>query len=74
MVCTNCGSDNPADATFCEQCGHRLALLCPACKASVGPDARFCRKCGAGLNTASTRLELCITKSSGRAGNSILAV
>ncbi|MBV8357397.1 MAG: zinc-ribbon domain-containing protein, partial [Deltaproteobacteria bacterium] len=26
MVCTNCGSDNSADAAICEQCGRRLAL------------------------------------------------
>jgi ribosomal protein L40E len=49
MCCSNCGSENPADSAFCEQCGRKLELLCAACKATVGAEARFCRKCGASL-------------------------
>src|SRR5207237_4766960 len=44
--CTNCGSDNPADAAYCEQCGLRVQRLCPACKAPISQAARFCRACG----------------------------
>ena len=64
MLCTNCGSDNPADAGFCEQCGRKLELLCPACKAPVSSGARFCKKCGAGLNAASSRSDLNTTQAS----------
>ena len=46
MRCSSCKTDNPADATFCEQYGSKLELICRACKAAVTPDARFCRKCG----------------------------
>jgi class 3 adenylate cyclase/tetratricopeptide (TPR) repeat protein len=50
MLCANCGSDNPDDARFCEQCGRKLELTCPACDAPVSPGARFCKQCGAGLS------------------------
>src|ERR1700675_821380 len=49
MLCSICKRDNPADASFCEQCGSKLELVCPACKASVSPGARFCKKCGAAI-------------------------
>jgi hypothetical protein len=35
MRCANCGSENPTDSTFCEQCGRKIEQLCPACKATV---------------------------------------
>src|SRR5689334_14425524 len=54
MLCASCGSDNPTDAAFCEQCGRKLELRCPACGTPVGSGARFCRKCGASLKPAST--------------------
>jgi predicted amidophosphoribosyltransferase len=41
MRCPSCNYDNPADASFCEGCGTKLELICPACKASVSPGARF---------------------------------
>src|SRR5438270_14052173 len=50
MRCSNCGSENPSDSAFCEQCGRNLELFCPACKAPVCAGARFCRKCGNSLN------------------------
>src|SRR5215469_10159104 len=46
MHCPSCGTDNPADASFCEQCGAKLELVCPACKTALSPGARFCKKCG----------------------------
>src|SRR6202166_2692586 len=49
MVCAKCNKDNPADASFCEECGSKLELVCPACKASVSPGARFCKRCGAAI-------------------------
>src|SRR6516164_1314327 len=49
MQCPSCKTDNPPDATFCEQCGSKLELICPACKAAVSPGARFCKKCGSAI-------------------------
>jgi len=46
MQCLPCKTDNPPDAGFCEQCGSKLEVVCPACKAAVSPNARFCKKCG----------------------------
>src|SRR5580704_614111 len=52
MLCAKCNKDNPADASFCEDCGAKLELICPACKASVSPGARFCKKCGTAIGYA----------------------
>jgi hypothetical protein len=49
MLCSSCKTDNPSDATFCEQCGSRLELLCAVCNAVVSPGARFCKKCGSAI-------------------------
>jgi ribosomal protein L40E len=49
MRCPSCNYDNPADASFCEECGAKLELICPACKASVSLGARFCKKCGTAI-------------------------
>ena len=49
MRCPSCNYDNPADASFCEECGAKLESICPACKASVSPGARFCKKCGTAI-------------------------
>ncbi len=49
MRCASCNHDNPDDASFCEECGAKLELVCPACKASVSPGARFCKKCGTAI-------------------------
>jgi class 3 adenylate cyclase len=73
MLCTSCGSDNPADAVFCEQCGRKLGLLCPACKAPISSAARFCKKCGAGLNPASARSKPLATEESAASDISVLA-
>ena len=49
MQCFSRKTDNPADAAFCEQCGSKLELVCPACKAVVSPGARFYKKCGTAI-------------------------
>jgi class 3 adenylate cyclase/predicted ATPase len=53
MLCAKCNNDNPADASFCEGCGAKLALACPTCKTLASPGAGFCKKCGTALASAS---------------------
>src|ERR1022692_5032363 len=62
MLCAKCNQDNPSDASFCEGCGAKLELICPACKASVSMGARFCKKCGTAIS--STRTDAAATDSS----------
>src|SRR5208282_1059190 len=52
MLCAKCNNDNQADASFCESCGSKLELACPACKASLSLGARFCKKCGTAVGAA----------------------
>jgi len=73
MRCSNCGSENPADSSFCEQCGRKFELLCPACKAPVSPGARFCRNCGTSLSATSRGSEATAPSSSPGAGIRVLA-
>ena len=73
MRCANCGSENPTDSAFCEQCGRRLEQLCPACKAPVSAGARFCRKCGTSLSATSIGSEATATGSPSEAGIRLLA-
>jgi class 3 adenylate cyclase/predicted ATPase len=68
MRCSNCASENPADSAFCEQCGRKLEVLCPACKAPVSAGARFCRKCGASLEILADRVSESEGRESNRAG------
>jgi ribosomal protein L40E len=49
MQFLSCKTDNPRDAAFCEQCGSKLELVCPACEATMSERARFCRKCGVAI-------------------------
>jgi class 3 adenylate cyclase/tetratricopeptide (TPR) repeat protein len=46
MNCSSCQRENPVDASFCSDCGARLAAACPDCGRSVAPDAAFCSGCG----------------------------
>lgn len=59
-VCPNCGSRQPDEATFCEECGANLGaggtfavetaadgLACSRCGARLEPGSRFCDMCGA---------------------------
>ncbi len=49
MQCPRCRRDNLAEASFCGECGARLAETCSACGASNPPTNRFCRQCGAAV-------------------------
>ena len=46
MKCSRCQHENPADATFCDECGARLEPACSACGEANRAGAKFCRKCG----------------------------
>lgn len=52
MICSQCQTDNPPDASFCDQCGVRLDMLCPNCGETNRRTARFCRSCGSAINQA----------------------
>ena len=49
MVCSNCGTANPAGAKFCTECATRLAVACPACGTANAPGAKFCSECATSL-------------------------
>jgi len=49
MRCTKCGTDNAADARFCNQCATPLSRACPKCAHLNAPDAKFCAQCAAAL-------------------------
>jgi len=42
MICLQCRFENRPGVRFCEQCGAKLELTCPACGVAVPPDGRFC--------------------------------
>lgn len=50
MRCTRCGFANLAGANFCEECGTRLARVCPQCGEEATAAAKFCRACGFALD------------------------
>jgi class 3 adenylate cyclase/tetratricopeptide (TPR) repeat protein len=47
--CPRCQHENPADMSFCGECGTRLVALCSACGTVNAPTNKFCGKCGATL-------------------------
>ena len=50
MRCAKCGTDNAADARFCNQCATPLSRACPKCARLNAPDAKFCAQCAAPLS------------------------
>ena len=56
MKCTNCGSELPNDAKFCDTCGCKVEnngsvskKICPKCGGEIESDSIFCGNCGADL-------------------------
>lgn len=50
MNCPTCGAPVSSDATQCEHCGSRLAVVaCPSCFGMVFAGAKFCSHCGAAI-------------------------
>jgi hypothetical protein len=47
LNCPNCGAPAATDATRCDYCGSRLAVVaCPSCFGSMFVGAQFCPHCG----------------------------
>jgi predicted amidophosphoribosyltransferase len=46
MKCAKCQSENREGAKFCQECGSKLLLTCPACGQPLQPSAKFCNECG----------------------------
>ena len=46
MKCTHCQFENREGVKFCEECGAKFELECPACKASIPFGRKFCGECG----------------------------
>ena len=53
MKCLNCQFENPDGIKFCNECGQKLTLVCPACKAVNQPGSKFCGDCGHNLSLPS---------------------
>src|SRR4051794_24879887 len=50
MNCPSCGAPVAPDATSCDHCGARLAMVaCPSCFGMVFAGAKFCSHCGAAI-------------------------
>ena len=49
MRCPSCGFDNPADTSFCGDCGSSLPNSCPKCGSDNPPRFKFCGACAAPL-------------------------
>jgi len=56
-VCSNCSSEIPLDAKFCQRCGHALAIICPICRESNESSARFCKNCGMEIGNVTNHQE-----------------
>jgi len=54
MKCSRCQHESAADAVFCQECGTRLDLACPACGTANQLGAKFCKKCGQAVGAASS--------------------
>jgi class 3 adenylate cyclase/tetratricopeptide (TPR) repeat protein len=49
--CSNCHTENRAEARFCKRCGFWLLAKCPFCNATLPEAAFFCDQCGRQLNS-----------------------
>ncbi len=49
MECPQCHAVNPDEASFCDECGSRMEMVCRSCGQSNRARAKFCGKCGESL-------------------------
>jgi len=49
MRCSECGSENPDDLKFCNECGTAFKNPCASCGFENAPAAKFCGQCGVAL-------------------------
>jgi len=51
VACPECGTANPKDAKFCNNCGAKLSgtISCPNCGHENAAGAKFCNNCGTKL-------------------------
>jgi len=49
MKCPKCQFENPADSSFCLECGGKMELVCPQCANALPSGAKFCNQCGHNL-------------------------
>ncbi|MDT4917840.1 MAG: hypothetical protein QOH89_2540 [Pseudonocardiales bacterium] len=47
MPCASCGTQLPAGAKFCGECGTPVATTCASCGTDLVTGAKFCLECGA---------------------------
>jgi uncharacterized membrane protein YvbJ len=52
MKCPKCQFDNREGVRFCEKCGVRMEIVCPACGATIPQDRQFCGQCGHSLSSS----------------------
>ncbi len=51
LKCAACGTENPEDFKFCENCGERIdQISCPKCLHLNLIDMKFCEECGTRLD------------------------
>jgi ribosomal protein L40E len=55
VTCSNCGTENPVNAKFCEECGAKLEIddnkmICPQCGYNNPVNAKYCLDCGLKLS------------------------
>ncbi len=70
MRCSDCQSENLADASFCQDCGAKLERICGGCQAVNAPASKFCRMCGLRLvaqpaAATATKLDSCAPANAG---------
>jgi hypothetical protein len=51
VLCSKCGTENPADKKFCGDCGAPLGNPCSKCGVDNPLGKRFCGDCGTALGT-----------------------
>ncbi len=51
MQCLECQSVNRDGVKFCEECGAKFEIVCPACEAKIPVGKKFCGECGGKLES-----------------------